>query len=179
MANSFGRGYEFIHGNRDGAGKTSETYTICRVGVPRRRVIAEIEKGLHTKYHLVKVRGFYYPRNNPNSKAIDNVNAPSGGWQCPAHWAQLTPAGPLKSFVENEATDARKVVFIHGDKVTTSSPMRTYTICRLGVPRQRLNQEIAAGLHPDYCLVRRARGFFSWPTNAKATESWRCCIVAT
>ncbi|HSL84544.1 MAG TPA: hypothetical protein VLF66_17355 [Thermoanaerobaculia bacterium] len=172
-------GSEFIRGNRDGPGGTSATYTVCRVGVPRRRLVAEIRKDLHTKYHLVRVGGFSYPRNNPNSQAIDNVNAPGGSWRCPAQSADLTAEGKLKTAIECRWSGARKAEFIHGEKVTISPSMRTYTICRLGVPRQRLSHEIAAGLHPQYCLVRTPRGFIPCPTNAHAAEDWGCCMVAT
>ena len=176
MANGFGGGEEFIHGNGDGPGNTSDTYTVCRVGVPRDRVVEEIREGLHPKYQLVHVRGIPYPRNKGNTKAIDNVNAPNGPWQCPAHAATLTAEGSLESFVEC-GRRGKMVEFIHGEKVNGKPQDRTYAICRPGVPRRRLVQEIEAGLHPSYQLAVEGDRLYPRPANTLVTEHWQCCMV--
>jgi hypothetical protein len=186
MANNVERGHELIHGNRDGPGKTNETFTICRTGVPRRRVAAEIKTGLHSNYHLVKVKGIYYPRNNPNSKAMDNVNAQEDGWRCPAQATDARPPsegvpvtpGGEKRFLPGAPAKTRSMDFIHGEEPPVEAKKRTYTLCRLGVPRRQLVWEIAAGLHPDYGLVHSPRGDLPWPTNAAETQRWSCCMVA-
>jgi len=186
MANGIDCGYELIHGNRDGPGKCSETFTICQIGVPRRRVAAEIKKDLHPNYHLVEVSGIYYPRNNPNSKAMDNVNAQRSGWRCPAHeayallLAEGPPASPAreKRFLPGAPAKTRSIDFVHGEDPPVEAKERTYALCRLGVPRRQLVWEIAAGLHPGYGLLRSPRGYLPWPTNAEKTQSWSCCMVA-
>jgi len=185
MANGSGQGYELIHGNRDGPGKTNETFTICRVGVPRRRVATEIKKGLHPDYHLVRVKEIYYPRNNPNSESMDNVNAQKGGWCCPAHAqskcqssrrAAGAPDGERR-FLPGVSPETRSTDFIHGEEPPDEAKDRTYALCRLGVPRRQLVWEIAAGLHPGYGLLHSPRGYLPWPTNSAETERWSCCLV--
>ncbi len=179
MAISFGRGFEFIHGNRDGSGKASDTYTICRVKVPRRRLAAEIKQGLHPKYRLTRVKGCYYPEASAHSPAIVHINTPLGGWRCPAQSIkQLPVAGRPRKLVDSAQKGARIVEFIHGDTVPAKPSNRTYTICRFGVSRRRVVEEITAGLHPGYCIVRRPTGFYPSPTNAQAIENWRCCMVS-
>lgn len=174
-------GKEFIHGSGDGPGNASDTYTICRVEVPRQQVVEEIHQGMHPKYDVVKDEDIEYPHNRtdtnqPHARMIDNVNHPKRAWQCPAQSMQATAAGePVPGIVPK---GAKTMELIHGDKVpSTGAKDRTYTICRLGVPRRQLVREIDAGMHPGYRVEDSGDRRYPSPANVKATQGWNCCFV--
>lgn len=64
-----------IRGKNDGPGGRNEHYDIgSRKDVPRRNVVAEIERGEHPGSHVIKVNGREYARDNPDFSTKDNVN---------------------------------------------------------------------------------------------------------
>lgn len=64
-----------IKGNNDGPGGRNETYNIgLRKNVRRSVVVKEVEKGLHSGAHVVKINNRKYVRDNPDSSEKDNVN---------------------------------------------------------------------------------------------------------
>jgi hypothetical protein len=64
-----------IKGRNDGPNGRNEHYDIGRrVNVPRRQVVAEINRGEHPDAHVVTVKGREYARDNPDSSKKDNVN---------------------------------------------------------------------------------------------------------
>lgn len=67
---------EKITGNRDGPNGRNETYNVGnRKNVPRDIVVAEVEKGWHPDYHIIKQKGEKYVRDNPDPSSKDNVNS--------------------------------------------------------------------------------------------------------
>lgn len=64
-----------IKGRNDGPNGRNEHYDVGgRRNVPRRNVVAEIKRGEHPGFHVLKVGGREYARDNPDSTAKDNVN---------------------------------------------------------------------------------------------------------
>jgi hypothetical protein len=64
-----------IIGNRDGVNNRNETYNIgSRKNVVRKQAVAEVDKGLHKGYHIYKLNGKKYIRDNPDKSKSDNVN---------------------------------------------------------------------------------------------------------
>lgn len=64
-----------IRGRNDCPGGRNEHYDIGgRHAVPRRTVVAEIERGEHARAHVVKINGREYARDNPDGSKRDNVN---------------------------------------------------------------------------------------------------------
>jgi len=120
---------EFIFGNRDGQKRANDSYNVCRFHVPEPTFDDETAVGYH-------------------NHALREMHVLAC---CPAH-SQLRPgkdepltelsAGSLRSrpaeFIELVYEEANGA---HG---------RQYTICRLGVPRRRMAEEVYKGLHPGY-----------------------------
>ena len=64
-----------IKGRNDGPNGRNEHYDVgSRRSVPRRQVVAEIKRGQHDGFHVVKVNGREYARDNPDGSTRDNVN---------------------------------------------------------------------------------------------------------
>ncbi len=127
---------EFIFGNRDGGKRRNESYNVCRFHVPETLFEEEKKVGFH-------------------ARALSEMHALNC---CPA----LGQADPP---VELPLTDKRASPFRGrpGEFIelvypeNQASNERLLTICRLGVPRRRMAQEVAAGLHPRYKAVRVGR----------------------
>ena len=64
-----------IKGLNDGPNGRNEQYNIGnRKNVARRNAVAEVKRGEHPDYHVVKVNGREYVRDNPDNSTRDNVN---------------------------------------------------------------------------------------------------------
>ena len=64
-----------ITGNNDGPNGRNESYRVGnRHNVPRPQVVREVEQGQHPGYHVVKIDGEKYVRDNPDRSKSDNVN---------------------------------------------------------------------------------------------------------
>ncbi len=140
---------EFIRGNRDGPGRSNETYTVCRLRVPEERLDREIAAGLHS--HSVKS---------------------TMCWKCPAHIFLAAEVAPRDRHPDQEDYPAPPVVKAASWKkfgppetveVIQRDPDRpkddpTYTICRIAIPRHRMVSEVEAGLHPRYHVRNGSRG---------------------
>ncbi len=147
---------EFIRGHRDGPGSSrrNETYTVCRLRVAKERLNDEMALGLHS--HFVTA---------------------SNCWHCPAHVflkaeqiarKKLPPeeqgkyAAPsvadledwkswIASYQDSRTVEPLEIVHKDPDR-PKSEP--TYTVCRIGVPRRRMSDEVEDGLHPRYHVRR-------------------------
>jgi len=122
----------FIRGNRDGPNRRNLTYTICRFDVTPQQLKTEIRQGLH---------------------AESLVNKSPEPWPCPAlAWAQFAHPDPklprLAGLSPASVPDEEKV------RVLRKEPgqIHGFTICRLGVTKARLSEEILADLHPGYMV---------------------------
>jgi len=120
---------EFIFGNLDSSTKTNDTYNVCRFHVPETTLDEETAAGYHTH-------------------ALREMHVPAC---CPAH-SQLRPATdePLTNLpvarLRTEPAEFIELVYEEND----GEVKRHYTICRLGVPRRRMAEEVHKGLHPGY-----------------------------
>ncbi len=67
---------EFIRGNRDGPYGVDDTYTVCRVRIPRSRLVEEIDvHKLHPGYRVLHMKnGDVRPQNVPDNIAFTNIN---------------------------------------------------------------------------------------------------------
>ena len=66
---------KLIRGNNDGPNERNETYQIGnRPSVPRPRAVRQVKRGDCPGYHVVKIRGREYIRDNPDQSKRDNVN---------------------------------------------------------------------------------------------------------
>jgi hypothetical protein len=64
-----------ITGKADGSNGENQSYTIKGRGdVSRAKLAREVDSGLHTGVHTVKVNGTKYVRANPNHNVGDNVD---------------------------------------------------------------------------------------------------------
>lgn len=142
--------WEFVRGNRDAPDGTSETYTVCRLRVPKKRLDEEMQLGLHPHFLSLERRG-----------------------ECPAHLflkaaamkrARLGHATPPPSAVPLERWRASGLLGRPAEAVEViqrdpdrSGDASSFTICRIAVPRERMVLEVKEGLHPGY-HVRRRRG---------------------
>lgn len=64
-----------IKGCGDGPNGRNEHYNIgSRKSVPRRNAVAEVKRGEHPGYHVVKVNDREYVRDNPDHSKSDNVD---------------------------------------------------------------------------------------------------------
>jgi hypothetical protein len=64
-----------IRGNNDGPNGRNETYNVGhRKGIPRPKMVKEVEAGKHPGNHVVRINGRKYVRDNPDSTKRDNVN---------------------------------------------------------------------------------------------------------
>ncbi|RIX98712.1 DUF3892 domain-containing protein [Aureimonas flava] len=64
-----------IIGKNDCPGRRNEHYDVGdRKNVPRRNVVAEVKRGEHPGYHVVKVNDREYVRDDPDRSTRDNVN---------------------------------------------------------------------------------------------------------
>jgi len=124
---------ELIFGNRDGVKRRNESYNVCRFHVPEELFEEEKRAGFH-------------------ARALDEMHALSC---CPALGQADPPA-------ETPLTDQRANRFRGrpGEFIELVYPEnrgsngRQLTICRLGVSRRRMAEEVAAGLHPRYKVAR-------------------------
>jgi len=55
-------------------------YIVCRLGVPRTRMVEEVEAKLHPGYHVVSVRGDKFVRANPDKTKQNNVDKVGRPW---------------------------------------------------------------------------------------------------
>ena len=64
-----------IVGKNDGPNGRNEHYKIgSKADVPRRNAVAEVKRGEHPGYHVVKINNREYVRDNPDPSKSDNVN---------------------------------------------------------------------------------------------------------
>lgn len=64
-----------IHGNNDGPNGRNETSQIgSRPSVPREQAVREVKRDDCPGYHVVKINGRAYVRDNPDGSKRDNVN---------------------------------------------------------------------------------------------------------
>lgn len=131
---------EFIRGNRDGPNRRNETYTVCRVNVPMKRFEKERALGLHPVYLERRV---------------------SPGWRCPAQARRrATAPASLAAYEDKQPTlagPAQEVEIVHKTLRQSPAGRPTCVICRLGVARERLVEEIETyddpkipNLHPGF-----------------------------
>jgi hypothetical protein len=67
-----------------GRGGARATFTICRVAVPRERMVLEVKAGLHPRYHVVRRTSGSLPKDDPRRLSVkgnptepfDNVDYP-------------------------------------------------------------------------------------------------------
>lgn len=127
-------GKEFIRGNRDGTRRRNESYTVCRLQVPVQQFAEEVRLGKH--HHSVTCTG-----------------------RCPAlDEKYLEHAGKAATLARWQAADLgdeprQTLTVVHPDPQGNGE---TVTICRLGVPRATLVEEIKTDprLHQHYGTVR-------------------------
>lgn len=135
---------DFIRGNRDGPNRRNESYTVCRLHVPKDRFDNETALGLH-----------------PGTVALTGVEP------CPAESflqrskKSLSPLEPAPLSAWSQKHGGLKTVPAHAaEHVHSTSPVDgSCTICRLRVPRQRMVEEVHAKLHPGYHVVTMATGY--------------------
>jgi len=120
---------EFICGKRDGDGGANESYNVCRFHVPEQVLKEEIAAG----HHIHAVREMHVLSC-----------CPAHGQPGAARDEPLTKvaAGSL----ESQPSECVEMVFAESHV----GGERNYTICRLGVPRRRMVEEVYKGLHPGY-----------------------------
>lgn len=185
MAYGYGRGYESIHRNQDGIDGVAETYTICRIGVSRRRLVKEIDRSsrlpsrqqVHPDYHVVQLKSGAFVRNNPQISS-DNINH-EAPWRCMArNPKELSREGSLTSFLGFESrsdTPPHERERIHGEQGHVPGGNQSYTVCRFGVSRQRLIEEVEAGMHPGIKVVQEDGEKRPWlPSSAlRVCDQWR------
>ena len=64
-----------IRGNNVGPNGRNETYRVgSRPSVPRPQVVRAVKRGDCPGYHVVKIKGREYVRDNPDPSKRDNVN---------------------------------------------------------------------------------------------------------
>jgi len=138
---------EFIRGNRDGRNGRNETYTVCRLAVPAKDLSVELSRGGH--HHFVTCPSTCPVAQNYSSyKRHAGTEADISTWEA----ANLSLGG------------RESLEVIHPEP---SSNGETYTICRLGVPRKTLVEEVdkrikkkvggkvvTKKLHPRYRTIR-------------------------
>lgn len=62
--------------DREPAGpEAGPSFTICRIGVPRHKMVREVEAGLHPGYHVRRGSRGWFVQGNP-TRPFDNVNFP-------------------------------------------------------------------------------------------------------
>lgn len=146
--------HEFIRGNRDGPDGTSDTYTVCRLRVGQERLDDEMKAGLHSHFftlpscwdcpaHIYLKAWLEFQKRNPDSAALHPppAAAPLEDWTS----SGLThSSGQTAELVQRDADRSLKE--------------QTFTVCRIAVPRERLVQEVYAGLHPGYHVRKTATG---------------------
>lgn len=138
---------EFIYGNRDGPNGANDTYQICRIHVPDARYVQEGLLGLH-----------------PRSRPIDT--SPGRPWRCCPAQVEPNPGRDpsLARVFEADLADTHERPLHFAELVREEPPEngggRRFTLCRLGIPRETLVEEVKAGLHPDFHTVRIGRGTY-------------------
>jgi len=83
LADSAGEVAEVIQKDPDRSGART-TYTICRIAVPRERMVLEVKEGLHPRYHVRRRKAGSLPKEDPRrlyvkgnpSEPFDNVDYP-------------------------------------------------------------------------------------------------------
>lgn len=169
----YGHGLEFIHANSAGPGGVSDTYTICRVGVPRARLVREVQKGFHPHYQIVHVDGRDFVRRKPGAEEVERVNQ-DGPWVCAAQTeAQRTREGSYRNLVRLPPCEPN-LELIHGEQSPRDGRNRSYTVCRLAVPRERLLQEISEGMHPGYSVTQESGVKVPQPNHH--VDCWSCAV---
>jgi hypothetical protein len=157
------RGKEFIRGNHDGPYGVDDTYTVCRLSVPRPQLVKEIDEDhLHPGYRVLHMRDRHgkvideRPQKTPDSLAFTNVNH----GDCPAD-------PPARRLVQGGDGIPE---YIHGHRDGTNRRNEHYTISRLGVPLETLVLEIREGLHPEFQFQVRRK-------NGDPEPEWKCGMV--
>lgn len=64
----------------DGGGQ--RRFTLCRLGIPRETLVAEVKAGLHPDYHVVRIGRESYVRANPGPDRRTTVNRVGRPWSC-------------------------------------------------------------------------------------------------
>ena len=173
-------GRELIHCNGDGgADAECTTYTICRTKVPRPRLVEEIDEGLHPAFYARNYAGGWFAVKRPDARHINNINKTRKRWVCAAQTdSRRTDEGPLSSFVKmKNGGSARMVELIHGERGGPHGRNESYTLCRLGVTRQRVVAEIRAGMHPAYHVEVVDGVEYPRPDNSETTATRECPLV--
>ena len=68
-------GKELIHCNRDDELRNEgSTYTICRVKVPRMRLVREIKADLHPAFYAREYPGGWFAVGKPDARHVNNIN---------------------------------------------------------------------------------------------------------
>jgi hypothetical protein len=126
---------EFIRGNRDGHNGhhvNNETYTVCRLGVSATRFADEMQQGMHRRHVSC-------PGPCPIHSSADPSGVPY--WDHAGDEADL-PAWNAKGMASGPR-EPLEVIHLDGNG-------KTFTICRLGVERTKLVEEVNKGLHQRY-----------------------------
>lgn len=177
------RGKEFIRGNHDGPYGVDDTYTVCRLSIPRQQLVEEIdEHHLHPGYRVLHMRDRHgnvvdeRPQNTPDTLAFTNIN--QGNWPacCPAeaHAAEAADNQPPRRL----SPDGVGVTeYIHGHRDGANRRNEHYTICRLGVPVRTLVREVREGFHPDYEVTYKGGQFHVRRKDGTEEPTWSCGMV--
>ena len=148
---------EFIRGNLDGPGGANETYTVCRLRVPWRRLLKEAKLGLHHHFNslprcwecpahiFLKAEQKYRARQGNDATSKERYSPPSAA--ALERWRD--------SRLVRRPAEALEIIQKDPDKEGCAS---TYTICRIAVPRERMVSEVLEGLHPGYHVPKRNKG---------------------
>jgi len=151
---------EFIFGNRDGKNRANDTYNVCRFHVPRKLFEAEKKAGFHGHtLEAMHVPTCCPARVQPNPKrevALTDKRA-ANIKQRPGEVIELI-------YEEFQTLDGRKPTPLPAKKKgkakkagnSLAADERLLTICRLGVPRPRMVEEVSLDLHPAYKVIRVA-----------------------
>jgi hypothetical protein len=82
LADTRERPLHFAELVREEAPNGGRRFTLCRLGVPRETLVAEVQAGLHPDYHTVRIGGEAYVRANPDVARTNNVNRVGRPWSC-------------------------------------------------------------------------------------------------
>ncbi|MCP5110972.1 MAG: hypothetical protein GY953_09070 [bacterium] len=162
----------FIHGNHEGYNRRNESYTICRIDVPRKLLVEEIRRGYHPFHVVETVGGKEYPRlkddrlaDPPKIACTACLAIGNEKFATPEPDKIPTYASPLQSDEER--------------MVRQDEEEDTYFTCRLGVRRPDAVNEALAGWYPGYHRLRvggmdylRNNPNFENPDNVNST--WQC-----
>ena len=140
----------FIHGNHEGPNRRNESYTICRVNVPRQRLVEEIRRGYHPFHEVETIDGKEYPK----LKSGRLTDPPRNPWiacaECRAVGSKkfATPEPePIPAYASPLQCDEERII-------RQDEKKDTFFTCRLGVRRTDAVREALAGWYPGYHRLR-------------------------